>query len=245
MLRPKNQYARCMRDARVIYWGLNTIYQPENAWVYIFWTNKKRIREKLVGWLEIGAPYVNRTTGCTYTAIYWVKSFGKCVFERGIQWNQNKKLCLETLSWEKHFFLNFFIFWAKSRISYTRSSQWVLSLEESVSERGVQWNQNKKLCLKTLSWEKHFFLKFLHFLAISAILAILTILLNWAFFGNFGCLGRLFFRLFWSFWPIWLFWPFWPFWAFWAFRAFRAFWAFWMFWAFWAWWPFWPFWLFW
>ena len=59
MLRPKNQYARCTLDARVIYWGLETIYQPENAWVYFFWTIEKTYRKKnLVGWPEIGAPYV-------------------------------------------------------------------------------------------------------------------------------------------------------------------------------------------
>ena len=63
---------------------------------------------------------------------------------------------------ETFFFLNFCIFWAKSRISYTWSPQWVISLEKSVSERGVQWNQIKKLCLETSSWEE-LFLKFFCF----------------------------------------------------------------------------------
>ena len=68
---------------------------------------------------------------------------------------------------ETFFFLNFCIFWAKSRISYTWSPQWVITLEKRVSERGVQWNPNKKLCLKTLSWERHFLKKLFAFFWLS------------------------------------------------------------------------------
>ena len=43
------------------------------------------------------------------------KTLKKSVFERGVQSNQNGKLCLEMISWEKLFLKDFFDFFVRVR----------------------------------------------------------------------------------------------------------------------------------